>query len=290
MKQYLDLMQNVLDNGVMTDDRTGVGTISLFGTQLRFDCSDNKFPLLTTKKMALRAIIGEQLWMFEGSANVNRLRDITYGPGSTKATIWDANYEKQGKALGYDNGYLGPVYGAQWRNFGGSPHRGGVDQLFRVIETLKNNPRDRRMLVSAWDPNSMDAMALPPCHYAFQFYVRGDNTLDLMFHMRSVDVFLGMPFDIASYALTLKIVASMVGMEPGEVVFTGGNTHIYMNHIEQCKEQLTREPFEGPELHWPGVPAGTTQEQFEFVKTLRVEDFKIVNYESHPAIKAPMAV
>lgn len=290
MKAYLDLMRDVLENGYMTDDRTGVGTIALFGTMARFDCSGKKIPIPTTKKTAFNSIVGEFLWMFEGSTNVNRLRELTHGPGSAKRTIWDANYEAQGKALGYDNGSLGPVYGYQWRNFGGAgTFHQGTDQLFNAVETIKNNPIDRRILVSAWEPNSLSAMALPPCHYAFQFNVH-NGILDIMFHMRSVDVFLGMPFDIVSYSLMLKVVASMTGLEPGEVIITGGNTHIYMNHVEQCKEQLSRTPVEGPELSWPGVPAGTTAEQFDFVKTLRASDFELVNYNPAPAIKAPMAV
>lgn len=278
---YLDLMQDILETGeFIENDRTGVGIYSKFGTMLRFDLTKG-FPALTTKKLAWKAVVGELLWFLEGSMNVNRLREITHGPGSSKRTIWDDNYDNQAKTLGYSNGYLGPVYGRQWRDFQ------GVDQIKQLIKDINKSKEsgvhNRRLLVSAWNPPELDKMALPPCHYAFQlYYLNGE--LSLMFHMRSVDVFLGLPFNIASYALLLHILAQVTGTKAKELIFTGGDTHIYANHFDQCMEQLSREPYTTPELV---MPVFTTLEE---VLQIPVDCFELENYKSHPTIKAPMAV
>lgn len=281
MKQYLDLVQHVLDNGAYSGDRTGTGTYSVFGYQVRYPAKP--FPILTTKSVSFKNIAGEALWFLTGKTNVEQLRALTHGPDSTKRTIWDDNYENQGRALGYNGGELGPVYGKQWRCFGGR------DQLFDVIEKLKNNPRDRRMVVSAWNPGELDYMALPPCHLLFQFYSI-NNVLSIQWYQRSQDVFLGKPYNLSSYALILNIVAKMVGMEVGEVICSSGDTHIYSNHVEQCKEQLSREPRALPTLVMPEFPTGTTEDQLKFLETLTANDFKLVGYNPHPAIKAKMAI
>ncbi|EMS9118388.1 thymidylate synthase [Escherichia coli] len=286
MKQYQYLINDILENGYETDDRTGTGTIALFGTKLRWDLTKG-FPAVTTKKLAWKACIAELLWFMSGSTNVNELRLRTHGSLIEGKTIWDDNYENQAKDLGYHSGELGPIYGKQWRDFG------GVDQLVETIDRIKKLPTDRRQIVSAWNPAEINQMALPPCHMFYQFNVR-NGYLDLQWYQRSVDVFLGLPFNIASYAALTHIVAKMCNLIPGDLVFSGGNTHIYSNHVEQCKEVLRREPKELCELVINGLPYKfrhlSTEEQIEYVLKLRPKDFILKNYESHPAIKAKMAV
>lgn len=292
MHNYKNLIQDVLDFGYKSNDRTGVGTKAIFGTMLRWRL-DKGFPATTTKRLAYRAVVGEQLWFLEGGTSVERLRELTHGVGSKKLTIWDANFEMQGKALGYTDGELGPVYGAQWRNFNGTKETKGVDQLVNVINLIKNTPTDRRQLVSAWNPSQLNQMALPPCHLLFQFNVRGEH-LDVLWYQRSVDVFLGLPFDIASYATLLALVAKMTGKIPGDLVFMGGNTHVYNNHVEQCEELLRREPLPLPQLVITGLPDDfaeqSTEDQLKTICTLTPDNFILEGYESHPPIKAPMAV
>ncbi|XAO54592.1 thymidylate synthase [Yersinia phage vB_YenM_P8] len=286
MKNYQDLIQTVFDIGYQTDDRTGTGTIAVFGTKVRWDMADG-FPATTVKRLAYRAVVGELLWFLEGSTNVERLREITHGKGSDKKTIWDQNFEAQGRALGYVDGELGPVYGKQWRDFG------GVDQLKDVINKIKTVPHDRRQIVSAWNPAELDKMALPPCHLLYQFNVH-NGILDLLWYQRSVDVFLGLPFDIGSYGTLLHIVAEMCELVPGELVFMGGNTHIYMNHIDQCKEVLEREPKQLPKLsiNFPnGFSQFDTEMQLYWVtQHMTPDDFVLQGYDPHPTIAAPMAV
>lgn len=310
MKQYLDLLKNILDNGSERNDRTGVGTISVFGRQIRFDLTKG-FPIVTTKKVFFSSVVSELLWFLEGSTNEHRLAEIkndnkpydqlTY---KEKHTIWTDNFDKQGRDLGYTDGELGPVYGSQWRHFvsavevrdrlSGSKDLYNVyyvpvikDQIADVIEQIRTNPTSRRLLVSAWNAGVIDQMALPPCHYAFQFYVDGDK-LSLMYQMRSNDLFLGCPFNIASYALLLHIVAKITGKIPRELIASLGDCHIYKNHIEQVKEQLTRTPHKLPNLE---LPANADYSNIDaFLKSVKTSDFKLVGYEHDGAIKAPMAV
>lgn len=285
MKQWQSLITDIFDNGYETDDRTGTGTIALFGTQLRFDLSQY-FPAVTTKKLFWNACIAELIWFMSGSTNVHELRKIQHGSYLEGKTVWDENYENQARDLGYTGGELGPVYGKQWRDFM------GFDQLKLTIDRIKQMPNDRRQIVSAWNPADLDKMALPPCHMFFQFNVR-NGYLDLQWYQRSVDVFLGLPFNIASYAAMIHIVAKMTGLKPGHLVFTGGNTHIYLNHVEQCKEVLSREPKElcSLEIEWPGnFENWPTETQLNWIETMRPSDFILKGYESHPAIKGKMAV
>lgn len=286
MKQYQDLIKDIFENGYETDDRTGTGTIALFGTKLRWDLTKG-FPAVTTKKLAWKACIAELIWFLSGSTNVNDLRLIQHDSLIQGKTVWDENYENQAKDLGYHSGELGPIYGKQWRDFG------GVDQIVEVIDRIKKLPNDRRQVVSAWNPAELKQMALPPCHMFYQFNVR-NGYLDLQWYQRSVDVFLGLPFNIASYAALVHIVAKMCNLIPGDLIFSGGNTHIYMNHVEQCKEILRREPKELCELVIGGLPYKfrhlSTKEQLEYVLKLRPKDFVLKGYESHPPIKGKMAV
>ena len=264
MKQYLDLLRHIRANGVMKDDRTGTGTQSVFGYQMRFDLSEG-FPLLTTKKVHLKSIIYELLWFIAGDTNVKYLQD--HG-----VTIWDEWAD--------ENGDLGPVYGHQWRSWP-APNGRVIDQLSMVIDTIKRNPDSRRMLVTAWNPAEVDKMALPPCHCLFQFYV-ADGKLSCQLYQRSADVFLGVPFNIASYALLTMMIAQVCGLEPGEFVHTTGDTHIYRNHFEQVATQLSREPRPLPRMRLnPDVKS-----IFEF----KYEDFTLEGYDPWPAIKAPVAV
>lgn len=286
MKQYQDLIKDIFENGYETDDRTGTGTIALFGTKLRWDLTKG-FPAVTTKKLAWNACIAELLWFISGSTNVNDLRLRTHGSLIQGKTIWDDNYENQAKDLGYHSGELGPIYGKQWRDFG------GVDQLVETIDRIKKLPTDRRQIVSAWNPAEINQMALPPCHMFYQFNVR-NGYLDLQWYQRSVDVFLGLPFNIASYATLVHIVAKMCNLIPGDLIFSGGNTHIYMNHVEQCKEILRREPKELCELKidWP-IEFGncdTETQLYWLTEYMKPKDFILENYESHPAIKGKMAI
>ncbi|WPK17915.1 thymidylate synthase [Escherichia phage BYEP02] len=286
MKQYQDLIKDIFENGYETDDRTGTGTIALFGTKLRWDLTKG-FPAVTTKKLAWNACIAELLWFISGSTNVNDLRLLTHGSLIQGKTIWDDNYENQAKDLGYHSGELGPIYGKQWRDFG------GVDQLVETIDRIKKLPTDRRQIVSAWNPAEINQMALPPCHMFYQFNVR-NGYLDLQWYQRSVDVFLGLPFNIASYAALTHIVAKMCNLIPGDLIFSGGNTHIYMNHTAQCKEILRREPKELCELKidWP-IEFGncdTETQLYWLTEYMKPKDFILENYESHPAIKGKMAI
>ncbi|WP_088831725.1 thymidylate synthase [Paenibacillus tyrfis] len=264
MQKYLDLLQDIMTSGVRKEDRTGTGTISVFGRQLRFDLSEG-FPLLTTKKLHIRSILHELLWFLSGETNIRYLQE-------NGVTIWDEWAD--------ENGDLGPVYGSQWRSWP-APDGRSIDQIAKLIEQIKRNPDSRRHLVSAWNPAEVDNMALPPCHYAFQFYV-ADGKLSCLFNMRSVDTFLGLPFNIASYAFLTHMVAQQCDLQPGELIWTGGDVHIYANHVEQVNLQLTREPYPLPQLVIKRKPDSL----FDY----RFEDFEIVGYQSHPLIKAPIAV
>ena len=295
MQQYHKLIKHILDHGITKSDRTGTGTISVFGTQLRFDLSAG-FPLVTTKFVPFKSVLSELLWFLEGSTDERRLAEIYYGQKRNeligKQTIWTANADKQGKDLGYLNSdqykHLGPVYGRQWRLFGyqegnTSLESSGVDQIAQVIEQIKSNPDSRRHLVSAWNVSDLDRMALPPCHYAFQFYV-SEGKLSCMFNMRSVDVFLGLPFNIASYALLTMMIAQVCDLELGELIFTGADTHIYLNHLEQVNELLSSDPN-----HYK-LPTVVIDSSIKSIDDFRMEHFTLVNYKYYPAIKAPMAV
>ena len=286
MKQYQDLIKNILENGYETDDRTGTGTIALFGTKLRWDLTKG-FPAVTTKKLAWKACIAELIWFLSGSTNVNDLRLIQHNSLIQGKTVWDENYENQAKDLGYHSGELGPIYGKQWRDFG------GVDQIVEVVDRIKKLPNDRRQIVSAWNPAELKQMALPPCHMFYQFNVR-NGYLDLQWYQRSVDVFLGLPFNIASYAALVHIVAKMCNLIPGDLIFSGGNTHIYMNHVEQCKEILRREPMDLCELQLKFPDEfeewDTESQVFWLSQFAKPHNFVLNNYVSHPPIKGKMAV
>jgi thymidylate synthase len=264
MRPYLDLLRHILDHGVKKTDRTGTGTLSVFGYQMRFDLAAG-FPLLTTKKLHLRSILHELLWFLRGDTNVAYLHE--HG-----VTIWDEWAD--------ENGDLGPIYGAQWRSWP-TPDGGHVDQMARVVEQIKANPDSRRHIVSAWNVGELDEMALPPCHALFQFWV-GEGRLSCQLYQRSADVFLGVPFNIASYALLTLMVAQVCGLAPGDFVHTLGDAHLYLNHLEQARLQLGREPRPLPAMTLN--PARTSL--FDFV----YEDFTLSGYEPHPAIKAPIAV
>ena len=261
MKQYLDLLQDIMDNGVDKLDRTGVGTRSVFGRQMRFDLSKG-FPLVTTKKVHLKSIIHELLWFIKGSTNIKYLQD-------NGVRIWNEWAD--------ENGDLGPVYGSQWRNWNGE----GIDQLAEVIDKLKHNPNDRRMIVSAWNVGKIAEMRLPPCHMMFQFYVAG-NKLSCMLYQRSCDMFLGVPFNIASYALLTMMIAQVCGLEPGEFIHTLGDTHIYHNHFEQVREQLSRQPLPLPVMKLN--PAVKNIDDFTY------DDFTLEGYESYGKLAASVAV
>lgn len=289
MKQYLDLLKDIMENGNDRMDRTGVGTRSVFGRQIRFKMNDG-FPAVTTKKLAWKAVVSELLWFLEGSTSTHRLAEIKndnkpYEQLNEKErfTIWNGNYEKQGKELGYENGELGPIYSAQYRNFNGE----GVDQVQEVINKIRNNPTDRRLIVSAWNPAQLKLAALPPCHMMYQFYVDNDK-LSLMWYQRSVDTTLGLCFNVASYALLLHIVAKMTNKIPFELIGTLGDTHIYKNHFEGVQEQLKRTPHKLPSLEMPDIDwSGSIDDVLKQVKT---SDFKLINYVHDDTIKFEMAV
>jgi thymidylate synthase len=264
MKQYLDLMQDILDNGAHKSDRTGTGTLSVFGRQMRFDLADG-FPLVTTKKLHLRSIIYELLWFLNGDTNIKYLND-------NGVSIWDEWADEHGE--------LGPVYGHQWRSWP-APDGRQIDQISQVLQQIRQKPDSRRHIVTAWNPAEVDKMALPPCHALFQFYV-ADGKLSCQLYQRSADFFLGVPFNIASYALMLHMFAQQCDLQPGEFVWTGGDVHLYTNHIEQARLQLSREPYALPKLEIARKPASLFDYHFE--------DFRIVNYQAHPGIKAPIAV
>ncbi|EPU8476641.1 thymidylate synthase [Escherichia coli] len=286
MKQYQDLIKDIFENGYETDDRTGTGTIALFGTKLCWDLTKG-FPAVTTKKLAWNACIAELIWFLSGSTNVNDLRLIQHDSLIQGKTVWDENYENQAKDLGYHSGELGPIYGKQWRDFG------GVDQIIEVVDRIKKLPNDRRQIVSAWNPAELKYMALPPCHMFYQFNVR-NGYLDLQWYQRSVDVFLGLPFNIASYATLVHIVAKMCNLIPGDLIFSGGNTHIYMNHVEQCKEILCREPMDLCELQLKFPDEfdewDTESQVFWLSQFAKPHNFVLNNYVSHLPIKGKMAV
>mgnify|MGYP000858435276 FL=1 len=264
MKQYLDLLNRILDEGVQKGDRTGTGTLSVFGNQMRFNMQDG-FPLLTTKKLHLKSIIYELLWFLRGDTNVHYLQE--HG-----VRIWNEWAD--------ENGDLGPVYGHQWRSW--PDYKGGtIDQIANVLDQIKHHPDSRRMLVTAWNPAEVDQMALPPCHCLFQFYV-ADGKLSLQLYQRSADTFLGVPFNIASYALLLQMMAQVTGLEAGEFIHTTGDTHLYLNHLEQAKLQLTREPRPLPKMKInPDV-----KDLFSF----KYEDFELTDYNPWPHIAADVAV
>lgn len=288
MKQYLDALKYILENGKERNDRTGVGTRGVFGYQMRFDLR-NEFPAVTTKKLAWKSVVSELLWMLEGSSDERRLAEIHYGKPREelvgKTTIWTANADKQGKELGYVNDDttkdLGPVYGHQWRTW--DAQLGFVDQIAEVLENLYYNPESRRHIVSAWNADRVNVMALPPCHTLFQFHVQ-DGELSCQLYQRSADMFLGVPFNIASYSLLTHMFAQLLDLKVGDFVWTGGDCHIYQNHMEQVKEQITRTPQSGPSLIMP-VFADLDQ----LVKTTP-DQYKLINYSPMDSIKAPMAV
>lgn len=302
MRQYHELVQHVLENGVMKEDRTGTGTLSCFGTQQRYDLSEG-FPLLTTKKMFTKGIIAELLWFLEGSTDERRLAEIQYGkPASElvgKSTIWTANADKQGKDLGYINTdlvkELGPVYGKQWRKSTNmkvpdNPNYQfaerfldaiAIDQIANVIESIKTNPDSRRHIVSAWNVAEIDEMALPPCHTLFQFYV-ANGKLSCQLYQRSCDIFLGSGYNIASYALLTMMVAQVCNLKLGDFIHTIGDAHIYSNHIEQCKLQVTREPRP--------LPTMTLDPTITCIDDFTMDSFTLTEYDPHPVIKGVMAV
>jgi thymidylate synthase len=264
MRPYLDLMRHVLEHGTPKSDRTGTGTRSVFGWQMRFNLADG-FPMVTTKKLHLKSIVHELLWFLSGSTNVAYLRE--HG-----VTIWDEWADAQGE--------LGPVYGHQWRSWP-NPEGGHIDQITDLMKRLRADPDSRRLIVSAWNPADLPKMALSPCHALFQFYV-ADGHLSCQLYQRSADIFLGVPFNIASYALLTEMVAQQCDLKPGDFIWTGGDCHLYNNHLDQAREQLAREPYPLPRLELRRKPASI----FDY----RFEDIAITGYQSHPHIKAPVAV
>ncbi len=264
MKPYLDLMRHVLEHGTRKDDRTGTGTLSVFGWQMRYNLAEG-FPLVTTKKCHLRSIIHELLWFLQGDTNIRYLKE-------NGVSIWDEWADEHGN--------LGPVYGHQWRNWP-KPDGGTIDQISEVVKTLRTNPDSRRIIVSAWNVADLDKMALAPCHAFFQFYV-ADGKLSCQLYQRSADIFLGVPFNIASYALLTLMMAQVTGLKPGDFVHTLGDAHLYLNHLEQTREQLSREPRP--------LPTMTLNPEVKDIFEFRFEDFTLSGYDPHPAIKAPVAV
>jgi thymidylate synthase len=287
MRAYLDLLEYILENGEVRDDRTKTGTISSFGHQLKFDLSDG-FPAVTTKSLAWKGVVSELLWFLEGSSDERRLAEIRYNKPRSElkdlskfSTIWTDNADNQGKELGYINTdtikELGPVYGVQWRNWS------GTDQIKKLINDLKVNPDGRRHILSAWNVNELDKMALPPCHVMSQYYI-SNGTISCHMYQRSADMFLGVPFNIASYALLLSILGNILDLKPKYFVHSFGDAHIYSNSIEQVKEQLSRKPLPLPKLKMPNISS------IDEIKDLSIEDFKLEGYEHHPPIKAKMAI
>ena len=287
MKAYLDLLQYILKNGDEKDDRTNTGTISSFGHQLDFDLEEG-FPAMTTKSLAWKGVVSELLWFLEGSDDERRLAEIRFNKDRSKladlnkySTIWTDNADKQGKDLGYENNdfkkILGPVYGVQWRDWSGK------DQIHDLIEGLKNNPDSRRHILSAWNVGEIEKMALPPCHVMSQFYIN-KGTISCHMYQRSADMFLGVPFNIASYALLLSIVAEVLNLKPKRFIHSFGDAHIYKNSIDQVKEQLKRTPKRLPKLIIPSL------ESINDLKSCNINDFVLEGYDPHPPIKAEMAV
>lgn len=264
MRQYLDLMRLVMDSGLVKSDRTGTGTKSIFGHQMRFDLAEG-FPLVTTKKLHVRSIIHELIWFLRGETNIAYLKE-------NGVSIWDEWAD--------ENGDLGPVYGAQWRSWP-DPDGGVIDQIGQVVAGIRSNPDSRRHIVTAWNPVDVDKQALPPCHALFQFYV-GNGRLSCQLYQRSADIFLGVPFNIASYALLTMMMAQVTGLKPGEFVHTLGDAHLYLNHLDQAREQLSREPR--------ALPSMTLNPDVTEIDGFRYEDFELTGYDPHPHIKAKVAV
>ena len=288
MKQYLELLDHILQYGEERGDRTGTGVISSFGHQIRFNLGDG-FPAVTTKSLAWKGVVSELLWFLEGSDDERRLAEIRFQQDRTElkdltkfSTIWTDNADNQGIELGYENNEitkkLGPIYGVQWRNWG------GVDLIKKLLDDLRLDPGGRRHILSAWNVEQIESMALPPCHVMSQFYVSENGRLSCQMYQRSADMFLGVPFNIASYALLQSILAKILNLVPGDFVHVFGDAHIYKNSIAQVKEQLSREPKKLPKLIMPNI------DSIESLKKLSVDDFILDGYESHPAIKAPMAI
>ena len=288
MKQYLELLEYILENGESRNDRTGTGVISSFGHQIRFNLQDG-FPAVTTKALAWKGVVSELLWFLEGSDDERRLAEIRFKKNRSDlvdldkfSTIWTDNADNQGVELGYDNSdtikKLGPIYGVQWRDWN------GVDQIHELVDGLKTNPFGRRHILSAWNVEMIESMALPPCHVMSQFYVSSDGVLSCQMYQRSADMFLGVPFNIASYALLQSILANILDLEPGDFVHTFGDAHIYKNSINQVKEQLIREPKKLPRLIMPKI------QSLESLKEMSIDDFVLKGYKSHPALKAEMAI
>ena len=288
MKQYLELLEKILSEGSERQERTGIGTLSIFGAQLRFDLNEG-FPAVTTKKLAWKGVVSELLWFIEGSDDERRLAEIRFGKDRAELadlakykTIWTDNADHQGKNLGYENSeykkLLGPIYGVQWRSW--DKH----DQLHHLIQNLKSNPMSRRHILSAWNVAEIENMALPPCHVMSQFYVDNQNRLSCHMYQRSADMFLGVPFNIASYALLTHILAKTCDLKVGDFVHTFGDAHIYLNCIEQVKEQIKRKPLPLPKLQMPEIKI------LEELQNVSVDDFVLQDYQHHEALTAPMAI
>ena len=288
MKQYLELLDYILKHGEERGDRTGTGVISSFGHQIRFNLEDG-FPAVTTKSLAWKGVVSELLWFLEGSDDERRLAEIRFQQDRAElkdltkfSTIWTDNADNQGIELGYENNEitkkLGPIYGVQWRNWE------GIDQIKKLLDDLRSDPGGRRHILSAWNVGQIESMALPPCHVMSQFYVSENGRLSCQMYQRSADMFLGVPFNIASYALLQSILANILDLIPGDFVHVFGDAHIYKNSIAQVKEQLSREPKKLPKLILPNI------DSIESLKNFSVDDFILDGYESHPAIKAPMAI
>ena len=288
MKQYLELLDHILQYGEERGDRTGTGVISSFGHQIRFNLGDG-FPAVTTKSLAWKGVVSELLWFLEGSDDERRLAEIRFQQDRAElkdltkfSTIWTDNADNQGIELGYENNEitkkLGPIYGVQWRNWG------GIDQIKKLLDDLRSDPGGRRHILSAWNVGQIESMALPPCHVMSQFYISENGRLSCQMYQRSADMFLGVPFNIASYALLQSILANILNLIPGDFVHVFGDAHIYKNTIAQVKEQLSREPKKLPKLILPNI------DSIESLKKFSVDDFILDGYESHPAIKAPMAI
>ena len=288
MKQYIQALEHILKNGKQRDDRTGIGTRGVFGYQMRFNLRDG-FPAVTTKKLAWKSVVSELLWFLEGSTDERRLAEIHFGKTRKevidKKTIWTANANKQGVELGHTNNEtqkeLGPVYGKQWRSWGKDV--GGEDQIRKIISDLKTNPNSRRHIVSAWNVDKLEEMALPPCHTMFQFHIQ-DKELSCHLYQRSADMFLGVPFNIASYSLLVYIFSEILNLTPGDFIWTGGDCHIYNNHLEQVREQVKREPLQAPKIQIPKLRS------IEDVLRSTPKDYRLIDYSPMESIKAPMAV
>ena len=282
MKTYIESLKFILENGEERLDRTGTGTIGVFGMQQRYNLQKS-FPAVTTKKLAFKAMVGELLWFIEGSCDERRLAEITHGTrDKSKTTVWTANAQSPSwKEKAMFDGHLGAIYGYQWRRWWCDGET-NIDQLLTLIEGIKSDPYGRRHIITAWNPADLDKMALPPCHCLAQFYVSADNKLSCQMYQRSMDTYLGGPFNIASYSLFTHMIAQVCGLQVGEFIHTIGDAHIYLNHIEQVKEQLSREPFPAPQL-W-------LNPDISDITKFTMDDIKLLNYKSHPSLPAPMAV